>query len=435
MDYKILLILLFIIILLVIFLCKEVINLKGYAVSKITSIVDDIKNNNEEFSHKVQENITSYVSQIKTISSNNLRELQRINLLNKQPVTKIINHFTETDPTNMNQQNDDKQTNYYMSSQPPSYNKLDIDELTLSSTSDESDDEVEGHVINFESQMKDQSDIPIYNYQEIIFTIPQQTHNVPEIVELDEELEKPTSLNNHLTIENQSNYDTNDTASSVSNEDDVDDGFDNLPVYNAPLEDIINQDPIILDENDDSSNNLNDKTEIVEQTVVEPPVESSVEPPVEPPVEPQVEPLVELPVEPLVEPPVEPPVEPLVELPVEPSVEPSVGLPVDDINLSLDVQLRNLRTKELVNTEPLDIKSVKSVKSCLSVVTDVPCNIELNTANTKKLLPISNYSLPEIKELCRKHNIQLSEATSNGRITYTKSQLYDKLKKLYAKKK
>lgn len=131
MNYKVIIVL-FIIILLIILTYREITTLKSYFFGKLNSITSEVAQVSDETNTKIQSSIGNCISQFKNISINNLQELRKITLLNKQPITKVVNHFTETDPSYkgamtdnpletsdlniLNQfNNNDKQT-YYMSS-------------------------------------------------------------------------------------------------------------------------------------------------------------------------------------------------------------------------------------------------------------------------------------------------------------------------------
>lgn len=446
MNY--ILLILFIIILLIIFTCKEVLTIKSYIISKVSKLISDIKNDNDEFSTKLQNNMTSCITQIKNIGSNNLRELQKINLLNKQPITKVINHFTETDPI----QND--QTNYYMSSgneehkdnntsDTSTINNNDTDCETLSSTS---------------SSIKEDLTIPIYNYQEHVITMfnteteqilfedllnygKQESHNLPQIEELDSESIDQLSLPNKVPTPqllsaiddnelqhdspNVSNYETNDTISSQVSDTDDNDDFDDFPVYTGtiltPVPNTIDEDlePVavaaivadgeggVVDEEPVvavADGGVVDEGAVVDEEVAVVVDEGAV-------VVDEGAVVYE---------------EPVVAVAEE-------GAVVVDELLSLDEQLRNLNKSVPKSKVPLD---ARSMKSCLSVVTDVPCDIVIDfpkkktVGKRKRLSAIGNYTLADLKELCKEMKLPLSEKGA----AFNKTQLYDRLKKSYNKK-
>ncbi|QKF94008.1 hypothetical protein QKU48_gp0550 [Fadolivirus algeromassiliense] len=96
MDYKVIIILLALLFL-IILVYREVSNLKDQFNKNTGHMSLQFRQNTDKMLLKFQNNMNKYVSQIKTISSDNLQQLRKITILNHQPVTRLSNHFTETD--------------------------------------------------------------------------------------------------------------------------------------------------------------------------------------------------------------------------------------------------------------------------------------------------------------------------------------------------
>jgi len=100
MDYKII-ILLLALLFLIILIYREVTTLKTDVVHNVSGLAHEMRTYQHNMVGQFQSNINKCVSQIKNISSDNLQQLRKITLLNNQPVTRIANHFTETDDSEM----------------------------------------------------------------------------------------------------------------------------------------------------------------------------------------------------------------------------------------------------------------------------------------------------------------------------------------------
>lgn len=96
MNYKTIVVLLALSIL-VVMVYKEVISLKTSVKTDINELKIHVNDTTFNMTGKLQNNMIQCVSKIKDISNENFQQLRRINLLNRQPVTKISNYFTETD--------------------------------------------------------------------------------------------------------------------------------------------------------------------------------------------------------------------------------------------------------------------------------------------------------------------------------------------------
>lgn len=100
MDYKIVILLLTLLFLLVL-LYREVATLKGDVFKQLKTMTDDIKGESNTTVSNLQRSMIKCVSQIKGISSDNIQQLSNLTRLNNQHVTKIANHFTETDASEL----------------------------------------------------------------------------------------------------------------------------------------------------------------------------------------------------------------------------------------------------------------------------------------------------------------------------------------------
>lgn len=98
MDYKIIVILL-VLLFLIILIYKEISTLKDQVDKTIMTTTIASKQLNDRHETTMQHNMDKYLSQIKTIGTENLQQLKKITLLNHQPIIKkkTSNHFTETD--------------------------------------------------------------------------------------------------------------------------------------------------------------------------------------------------------------------------------------------------------------------------------------------------------------------------------------------------
>ena len=92
MDFKIFG-LFFIILIALALIFKELYTMKA----EYIEIISKSKNDNKELVIKMNEDMNRCVSHIKNISTDNLMQLKKINILNNQPISRIVNHYTETD--------------------------------------------------------------------------------------------------------------------------------------------------------------------------------------------------------------------------------------------------------------------------------------------------------------------------------------------------
>lgn len=103
MDYKIL-ILLILLLFIVVLLYKEIYNLKDGIFNGVKHVLSSHTENNKQIANKFKADADKCINQLKSISSENIYQLQRITQLNNQPIRKIANHFTETDDSEFNTQ-------------------------------------------------------------------------------------------------------------------------------------------------------------------------------------------------------------------------------------------------------------------------------------------------------------------------------------------
>ena len=96
MDYKILIILLALL-LLVILTYRELILMKNDFTYNVNTLIDNVRQDNSEMVCQLQNNMIKCVGHVKNISSDNLQQLHKITMLNNQPMMRIANHYTETD--------------------------------------------------------------------------------------------------------------------------------------------------------------------------------------------------------------------------------------------------------------------------------------------------------------------------------------------------
>ena len=97
MDYKLLIILL-LVLFLVIMIYREIIASKNNLTDDTSDIFHNIKKENLKMITNLQKNMIECVKQIKNVGTNNLHQLKKITELNNEPlITKISNHFSETE--------------------------------------------------------------------------------------------------------------------------------------------------------------------------------------------------------------------------------------------------------------------------------------------------------------------------------------------------
>lgn len=100
MDYKMLLVLL-ILLFIIILLYREVLNLKDDMLQSMKNISFGFDKNNKTITSLIKTDIDKCVARIEDIGVKNIQQLQKITLLNHQPIRKIANHFTETENSEM----------------------------------------------------------------------------------------------------------------------------------------------------------------------------------------------------------------------------------------------------------------------------------------------------------------------------------------------
>lgn len=95
MDYKFIIILVSIL-LIVVFVYKEIRSLKQDVTGNIAAKLIEMKNESAAYVAKLNKDIVKCVEDVKAISSNNIVQLRELMFLNSQPIT-TINHYTEAD--------------------------------------------------------------------------------------------------------------------------------------------------------------------------------------------------------------------------------------------------------------------------------------------------------------------------------------------------
>lgn len=79
------------------FMYREILAIKEDLTTKITTATTTFNDATVNMTNKLQANMINCVTKMKDISNDNLQQLRKISMLNRQQVTKISNHFTETD--------------------------------------------------------------------------------------------------------------------------------------------------------------------------------------------------------------------------------------------------------------------------------------------------------------------------------------------------
>lgn len=99
MDYKLFLISI-ILITLILMSYREFMTFKKEIIDNMSHVKKDLISCSEGILDNIHKEMTQHITKIKHISIDNLNQLKKINMINHQPVTKIINNFTETDDSN-----------------------------------------------------------------------------------------------------------------------------------------------------------------------------------------------------------------------------------------------------------------------------------------------------------------------------------------------
>ncbi len=112
MDYK-LIIFLILILLAIMFMYKEMVSLKQFINKSFVSYDKIASIKGEQLNNNIQQSVAQYINKIKTISSDNIDQLKKIHILNRQHINKVTNHFTETE--NMYNSDDEQAEIAYLS--------------------------------------------------------------------------------------------------------------------------------------------------------------------------------------------------------------------------------------------------------------------------------------------------------------------------------
>lgn len=124
MDYKII-VLLLVLLFIIVLVYREISTIKDQVDKTIMTTTIASKQLNDRHELSMSQNMDKYLSQIKTIGTDNLQQLKKITLLNHQPIIqkKTSNHFTETDGSETNN-NQNQESHYYMSEETKRTNNL-----------------------------------------------------------------------------------------------------------------------------------------------------------------------------------------------------------------------------------------------------------------------------------------------------------------------
>jgi len=225
MNYKILILLGLLFIIFMVYL--EVMNIKK-TMLKLTELNLNIKDEHNNTINRIQNNMIKYVEQIKNISNDNLQQLKKITLLNQQPITRISNHFTETDDDenhsdiqylsdmrNQFKKEESKNSDYYMSenTNKKNRNKCNNDKYIC-----------DGDICILNKEISDlpiyselQDDIPLYESKEVLNnlnlidndsdseSLTSSTDDIEEkqeLIENESDENKQTKINNEFSTEN-----------------------------------------------------------------------------------------------------------------------------------------------------------------------------------------------------------------------------------------
>lgn len=122
MDYKII-VLLLVLLFIIVLVYREISTIKDQVDKTIMTSTIASKQLNDRHELTMQQSMDKYLSQIKTIGTDNLQQLKKITLLNHQPIIqkKTSNHFTETDGSETNK---NQESHYYMSEETKRTNNL-----------------------------------------------------------------------------------------------------------------------------------------------------------------------------------------------------------------------------------------------------------------------------------------------------------------------
>jgi hypothetical protein len=465
-DYKLWVVLLFII-LLIIIMIREVYMLKEH----VTEQLQDIHTNIVSTTDNINNNFNKCISQIKGISTDNIQQLRKITLLNHQPIAKMSNHYTETDESdmhsNINHLSDARNTKIFENN-----HELYMSETTKKTTDTHDIQEIHDEHDILESKQTP-FNIPVYKKIEILpeINIPLynskniNNQNIQEIHERDieKEPELHISTDSSDSLYSQDNnpdhefdiYCINDLISSI----DITNGmgklfnFDNHTITNVGGNTNIHHitsNPIIIVDNasDDVKNNSNNNKNI--NIYIEDVSDSSTSTNTSITQSPksenheqtnQINSLEEL----LNDDQSDKHVENI--QPKKRKTKNTKNTKIDKLNMQLtklddnlvisgdegysssspeQIPDSNILDKTKDETE-VEVKSHYSRTSRLSIVT----NPELEKKNDFTLEPISSYNIQQLKQLCKTHHINITDytnGTEKKRRVFNKFELYNKLK-------
>lgn len=96
MDYKILIILLALLFI-VVMIYRELSIVKRDLRNDMNTVLDDFKKETMETLENANNNMTRCINNIKELNNDNINQMRKVYMLNNQPITKVFNHYTETD--------------------------------------------------------------------------------------------------------------------------------------------------------------------------------------------------------------------------------------------------------------------------------------------------------------------------------------------------
>jgi hypothetical protein len=225
MNYKIIIILL-VLLFLIILICKEMYYFKDQFYKTIDLVNSNFKQENDKIVSQLQNNMIKCVTQIKSISNDNLQQLRKITMLNNQHVKNIVNHFTDesidyTDNAHTDK-NVDKQNNdiYYMSDDEQKNNSVtcegDVCKRNIMKNNKKENDD-DNNATN--ENLKTEYSIPTY--------VLRQTDDIPIYDELsnDDDINNDDDVNNDDDINNDDDVNNDDDINnddSSTNDDNID---------------------------------------------------------------------------------------------------------------------------------------------------------------------------------------------------------------------
>lgn len=209
----------------VIVVYRELTTLKDEFINNMTNVSLLFQQKSDKMLSNLQNNMIKCVSQVKSISSDNLHQLRKITVLNNQPINRISNHFTETDDseihTDINYLSDNKprifkhqisqsvQSPYYMSEDTSSDRSSNcISSRKLSDTSNNDNNVCVGDVCYRTSENNSDS-LPIY-HSDARNINPPNTRNNYDTVNYKSCLNPVPATSNNL--DNNLNNDNNDNG-------------------------------------------------------------------------------------------------------------------------------------------------------------------------------------------------------------------------------